>query len=380
MDDFYERYNRQIILDGFGEDAQRKLAVARVLVVGAGGLGCPALLYLSASGIGSIGIIDHDSISLSNLHRQVLYNTDEVGLLKVEVASKKLKATNPGISINVYPFQLDPINAVELISQYDYVLDGSDNFSTRYLVNDVCVLLGKPLVHGSVSGYEGQVAIFNADASPDKPYAARTNYRDLFPTQPGEDEFPNCAEAGVIGVLPGIIGTMQAAELIKLITGIGEGLVNKLLTYNLLRQEIFTVGFQATEVRNYRLPATSAEIAGTDYGDGCKAIPAMVAADKITEIEFSDLDELMKSSTAALIDVREPGETPALRGYQYQQIPLSVFPSFAPDIEGDPVILFCQHGSRSSKAAAMLSEADATRKVYSLKGGVTSQPQGKMFD
>ncbi|RYY61082.1 MAG: hypothetical protein EOO05_07645 [Chitinophagaceae bacterium] len=383
MDKFYERYNRQLILQGFGEKAQRALESARVLVIGAGGLGCPILQYLVSAGVGTIGLVDHDTISLSNLHRQVLYNAGEIGLLKVEVAAGKLSAMNPLVKIYPYPFQLDPLNAVNLISEYDYVIDGSDNFSTRYLVNDVCYYLQKPLVFGAVSEYEGQVVIFNVFAA-----GKTVNYRDLFPVQPGDGEFANCAEAGVLGVLPGIIGTMQAAELVKLITGVGEPLVNRLLTYNLLRQEIFTIEVEAASVKDYTIPASAEEFAGSDYGEGCRVGTAFTAqrtgvditagedaattTEPVIEVITKDqLRTLIDAGSATLIDVREENETPALQGFEYVQIPLSVFPVFAEGIEGDPVILFCQSGKRSLKAAEMLREvSDGSRRIYSLQGGV----------
>ncbi|RYY57537.1 MAG: molybdopterin biosynthesis protein [Chitinophagaceae bacterium] len=371
MDNYQERYNRQLILDGFGQKAQRLLSEARVLLIGAGGLGCPALQYLAAAGVGSIGIVDHDLVSLSNLHRQVLFTTDDIGMRKAVVAARRLEAINPDITINAYPFQLDPLNAVGLISGYDFVVDGTDNFSTRYLVNDVCVLLGKPLVYGAVSGYEGQVAVFNA-VLPGQDPSLNTNYRDLFPVQPDESAFPNCAEAGVLGVLPGIIGTMQATELIKLVTGIGEPLVNRLLTYDALGQDIFTVGFKPLPHGAYQIPGTAEAIAATDYGDGCRVPVPDLTVEAVEEIDLMRLREIARQPGAAIIDVREPGETPALSGFEYTQIPLSVFPSFAPDIEGDPVILFCQSGSRSLRAAAILKAA-AAKKIFSLKGGVAGQ-------
>ncbi|HSF45683.1 MAG TPA: HesA/MoeB/ThiF family protein, partial [Chitinophagaceae bacterium] len=230
----YNRYQRQIILKGFGVAAQDKLAAAKVLVIGAGGLGCPALQYLVAAGLGHIGIVDHDIVSESNLHRQVLFNMEDVGRAKVEVASEKLSALNPDIKLETWKVNFAHQQCVDLLSQFDIVLDGTDNFATRYLVNDACVLWKKPLVFGAVSQFEGQVAVFNVlrqDGS------RSSNYRDLFPVPPKAGEILNCAEAGVLGVLPGIIGTMQAAEVIKLVTELGEPLIDKLLTYNALTQD-----------------------------------------------------------------------------------------------------------------------------------------------
>ncbi|RZJ99252.1 MAG: HesA/MoeB/ThiF family protein, partial [Flavobacterium sp.] len=214
--DGFERYERQLILKGFGLEAQQKLSKAKVLVVGAGGLGCPALQYLTAAGVGMIGVVDHDTISLNNLHRQILYSNDEIGKLKSEVASTKLRDLNPEIIIHAFPFRLVKNNIIQLLSNYDFILDCTDNFVSRYLINDACILLRKPLVFAAISGYEGQIAIFNvADEAGNS-----TNYRDLFPIPPNPEEVPNCAESGVLGALSGIIGTMQAAEAIKLITGL----------------------------------------------------------------------------------------------------------------------------------------------------------------
>ena len=219
----YERYQRQILLKEFGIDAQQKLLQAKVLVIGAGGLGCPALQYLVAAGIGTIGIVDDDIVSLNNLHRQVLYTVNDIGLSKAEVAAEKLKALNDEINIISYNERLTNKNALALLMNMILLVDGTDNFSSRYMINDACVLLNKPLVYGAISKFEGQVAVFNIK---DEIQIRAINYRDLFPTPPKDDEVLNCAEAGVLGVLPGIIGTMQANETIKLITGIGKPLIN----------------------------------------------------------------------------------------------------------------------------------------------------------
>jgi adenylyltransferase/sulfurtransferase len=235
----YERYQRQIILKGFGEEGQQKLLQAKVLVIGAGGLGCPALQYLAAAGVGTIGIVDDDVISLSNLHRQVLYTPDDIDHPKVEVAASKLRQLNPDVNIYPYRIRLEKSNAFEIIRQYDLLIDGTDNFASRYMINDACFLLNKPLIYGAVSQYEGEVAVFSPHFLMGS--TRGVNYRDLFPNPPKDGEVLNCAEAGVLGVLPGIIGTMQAAEAIKLITGIGTPLMNKLLTYNVLSQEIYEV-------------------------------------------------------------------------------------------------------------------------------------------
>lgn len=223
----YNRYNRHIILDQVGEEGQRKLKKAKVLVVGAGGLGCPALQYLTAAGVGTLGIVDFDEVELSNLHRQILFNLHDVGENKAKCAADKLQLLNPEITIKAYPVKLEQDNALEIINDYDLVLDGSDNFATRYLVNDISSQLGIPMVYGAIYKFEGQVSVFN--------YQDGTSYRDLFPEN--NATAPKCAEVGVLGVLPGVIGSYQATEAIKIILGIGEVLSGTLLQLNLLTHQ-----------------------------------------------------------------------------------------------------------------------------------------------
>jgi molybdopterin/thiamine biosynthesis adenylyltransferase/rhodanese-related sulfurtransferase len=219
-------YNRQIILPELGLAGQEKLKAARVLMIGAGGLGCPVLQYLAAAGVGHIGIVDDDVVDISNLHRQILYSIADVGKLKAETAKQKLEWLKPFVEITAYKDRLSADNAATLIGGYDIIIDGSDNFTTRYLVNDTCVTLNKPLVFGSIFKFEGQVSVFNYQNGP--------NYRDVFPEPPPENEVPNCDEAGVIGVLPGIVGAYMANETIKIICGIGETLSGKLFSMNAL--------------------------------------------------------------------------------------------------------------------------------------------------
>lgn len=230
-----KQYQRQIILPELGLTGQLKLKSAKILMIGAGGLGCPALQYLVAAGVGTIGIVDDDVIDQSNLHRQILYAASDIGKVKAETAKLKLAALNPYVQIIAYPERLTSINAAALIDQYDLVIDGSDNFSTRYLTNDTCVKLNKPLVFGSILKFEGQVSVFN--------YLNGPNYRDIFPESPEMNEVPNCAEVGVIGILPGIIGLYMANEAIKICCEFGETLSGKLMTYNALsnQMEIFSI-------------------------------------------------------------------------------------------------------------------------------------------
>src|SRR5258705_2623718 len=259
----YERYHRQIILPEFGEEGQQKLIFAKVLVIGAGGLGCPALQYLTAAGIGTIGIVDDDVVALNNLHRQVLYSVNDIGLSKAERATQILQQLNPEIKIIAYNERLTTQNALSLIDEFDIIIDGTDNFSTRYMINDACVLLNKPLVYGAISQFEGQVSVFNPQ--PLKGSNEAVNYRDLFPDPPRDGEVLNCAEAGVLGVLPGIIGSMMANETIKLIAGIGELLVNRLLTYNALTNQVYELKLPVNEETCKLLPKNKTEFLNTDY-------------------------------------------------------------------------------------------------------------------
>lgn len=220
------RYKKQVLMAEIGYEGQQKLKKAKILVVGAGGLGCPVLQYLAAAGIGHIAVADHDVVEESNLHRQILFNMEDLGRNKAEVAAEKLLALNPFIEVNPINRKIAGDNAAEVIGAYDFVIDGSDNFATRYLVNDTCVSLGKTLVYGSIFQFEGQVSVLNHEQGPD--------YRTLFPEPPPADEVPNCAENGVIGPLPGIIGSLMAGEAMKLICGFGEVLSGKLLLFNAL--------------------------------------------------------------------------------------------------------------------------------------------------
>ena len=227
----YERYQRQLILKGFGVEAQSKLKAARVLVIGAGGLGCPIMQYLVAAGVGHIGIADHDTVSVSNLHRQILFGQEDVGRPKVEVVKLKMNVLNQDAVIETWQEKWTPSLCLAQFPLFDIIVDATDNFASRYMINDACVLLGKPLVFGAVSQFEGQVAVFNHVLENGN---HSVNYRDLFPEPPASGEVLNCAEGGVLGVLPGMIGAMQATEVIKLITGLGKPLVNRLWNYNAL--------------------------------------------------------------------------------------------------------------------------------------------------
>jgi molybdopterin/thiamine biosynthesis adenylyltransferase/rhodanese-related sulfurtransferase len=357
----YERYQRQIILKEFGEAAQEKLLQAKVLVVGAGGLGCPVLQYLVAAGVGAIGIVDDDVVSLSNLHRQVLYGVDDIGSSKAERAAKKLSTLNDEISIHVYNERLDNTNALNIIPRYDVIVDGTDNFSSRYMINDACVLLNKPLVYGAISKFEGQVAVFNAKNKEKR----LVNYRDLFPAPPKEDEVLNCAEAGVLGVLPGIIGAMQANETIKLITGTGNPLINKLLTYNALDNSMYQFNLTLNEEAQQFIPKNAEAFLQMDYEWLCSS-----RLNDAFEIYTEQFNSFIEDDDTLIIDVREKKEIPLVDEFKHIQISLSELMNHQYRITKNNIVVFCQSGKRSLQAAKMLSEFFNNKKVYSLKGGI----------
>lgn len=355
------KYQRQIILNGFGEAGQDKLTQAKVLVIGAGGLGCPALQYLTAAGVGSIGIVDFDAVDLSNLHRQILFTVDDIGKPKAQTAAMRLRRLNPDVDIKVYPFQITNSNALEIIADYDLVLDGSDNYATRYLVNDACVLLNKSLVYGAVLRFEGQVGVFNLENSETK---IKTNYRDLFPKPPDAALSLSCSEAGVLGVLPGIIGTLQATEAIKIITGIGKTLANSIRTFNALENSFYEFFISPNEEAFSIIPKTKIEFEAFNYNWFCNSYCD-------SEITCDEFEELRKTETISIIDVREKGELPLVTGFPAAQIPLSVFSkSIASRPFENKVVLFCQIGKRSLTALKLMKETYPHLMIYSLQGGL----------
>jgi adenylyltransferase/sulfurtransferase len=365
--DPYERYRRQIILKEFGEAGQQKLLQAKVMVIGAGGLGCPALQYLAAAGVGTIGVADDDIVSLNNLQRQVLYTVNDIGISKVERAASRLQQLNPDIRIIPYNERLTTQNALTIISAFDIIIDGTDNFSTRYMINDACVLLNKPLVYGAISQYEGQLSVFNyrEDKNEDA-----VNYRDLFPDPPKEDEVLNCEEAGVLGVLPGIIGTMMANEAIKLITGIGEPLINRLFTYNALTNQVYHLTLSPGKETRSLIPKDETEFLQIDYEWLCSSSVKHLIGEGF-EIDTNQFNKLLVSGDVAVIDVRESGEIPIVNEFITQRIPLSELKENLVNIKGDTVVFFCQTGKRSLQAAQWLFNTfGETKKAYSLEGGI----------
>jgi sulfur-carrier protein adenylyltransferase/sulfurtransferase len=355
-----ERYQRQIILSQFGPEGQAKLAAAKVLVVGAGGLGCPVLMYLTAAGVGCLGIVDEDVVSLSNLQRQILYKTEDVGFSKVERAKQYLLEMNPEVNVISYFTHLTTQNALEMISEYDIVVDATDNFPSRYLLNDACVILDKVLVYGAVSNFEGQVAVFNVTLDNG---AKSANYRDIFPNPPMENEIGNCTEIGVMGVLPGTIGCIQASEVIKQITDIGKPLVNQLQTVNLLTNHWQTFTIQASAETRSLIPKDTFDFKNKDYSLACSPFQKI-------EIDAIDFHFYFDKDDVVIIDIREAFEKPKIDHFHHQKHPLSAWERAVPSFQESTIILFCQSGKRSLDAAKKMSEFSKGKTILSLKGGI----------
>ena len=361
------RYNRHIIIPEFGVEAQLKLKAAKVLIIGSGGLGSPALLYLTAAGVGTIGIVDFDVVDDSNLQRQVLFDIHEIGKPKVEAAKRRLEALNPHTRFILHNTHINSGNALDIIKDYDVVADGTDNFPTRYLVNDATLLLDKPNVYASIFQFEGQVSVFNYV---NKNGERGPNYRDLYPTPPPPGLVPSCAEGGVLGVLPGIIGSLQALEVIKVITGVGEPLSGRFFTFDALNFEnrIFNIKHRDDNPVNGLNPTIHALI---DYEQFCGM--RAVEEKPVKGITAKELyNWQVEGKKFKLIDVREPLE------YQIVQIggeliPLATVAEQADRIPRDiDVVIYCKGGVRSLKAIQELEEKFGFTNLYNLKGGIIS--------
>lgn len=360
----YERYQRQIRLTEFGEVAQQKLLQAKVLVIGAGGLGCPALQYLAAAGVGTIGIVDYDVVDLSNLQRQILYTVDDIGKSKAKTAVGKLKLLNPEIHYVSYPLKFTKGNALQVVSDYDVVIDGTDNFSTRYLVNDACVLLKKPLIYGAVLRFEGQVGVFNFAVNESD---QKTNYRDLFPMPPDANATVSCNEAGVLGVVTGIIGTMQATEAIKIITGVGKPLCNKIMSYHVFNNTFYEIEISPNKKARALIPKTAVDFLNFDYEWFCGLHPSA------NEITVEAFDDLLARKKINIFDVREKMELPAVDEFVFTQITQhDLEENMATLFTEDTIVVFCQTGKRSLKAVEMLKEKMAGHNIVSLAGGIVA--------
>ena len=351
------RYIRQMILPGFGAQAQDKLRNAKVLIIGMGGLGCPALQYLVGAGVGHIGIMDADVVSMSNLHRQLLFSATEIGRKKVEVAAAKMKLLDPEIQIELFPFSLTNQNALGIIERFDMVIDGTDNFAAKYIINDACVILGKPFVYGAVVRYEGQVTVFNmADEG-----KRSLTYRDLFPIPPLPGEIQSCEEAGVLGALPGIIGTMQAAEAIKLITGLGKPLYKRLYNYDLLQGSGYEIKLS---VYPDTLMIDRESFVQMNYEFDCGE------QDDIPEINVTEFKRLSAQPNVFVLDVRERHEYPVI-DFSDAQIPMSELQTAMANLPEKEICVICHQGIRSVYAAQLI-KAKRNLTVYSLKGGLTA--------
>lgn len=363
-----ERYRRHLILPGVGTEGQERLKAARVLVVGAGGLGSPVALYLAAAGVGTIGLVDNDVVDITNLQRQLLHGTRDVGRSKLESARDRLHDVNPHVRVVLHPSWLTSGNALDIIRAYDVVVDGTDNFATRYLVNDACVLLGIPNVHGSVFRFDGQASVF---ATSDGPC-----YRCLYPEPPPPEMVPNCAEGGVLGVLPGLVGTIQATETLKLLLGHGETLAGRLLMIDALGMEFRSLRLS----RDPSCPAcgtrTITQLIDYDAFCGTPGLHANAEA-RVEEITPATLRTWLASAAPVqLIDVREPNETATGVISGAQCIPLGTLEQRLDELaQGTRTVLVCKSGVRSARAARQLMAAGFTS-VHSLAGGMMRWQDG----
>jgi adenylyltransferase/sulfurtransferase len=352
------RYSRHLALREIGPAGQEKIRSARVLLIGAGGLGSPAALYLAAAGVGTIGIIDHDRVDLSNLQRQVLYVTNDIGESKVESARRRLHGLNPYVKIEAHEHELSAANVMRIVSNYDLVLDGTDRFNTRYLSNDACVLSGKPLISAAIHRFEGQAMTYLPDAGP--------CYRCLFPSPPADGLVPNCAEAGVLGVLPGVMGVIQATEALKLILGVGDLLVGRLLTYDALglRFSEFTFGRRLDcavcgEQPSIRVPADLPQLCSADD---------LAAVERVSAGAFKRL--LSQSSEIAVIDVREADEFAFSHLSGALNIPVKEIEGRILDLpRAERLAFVCRSGARSLTAAGVARRLGIER-VLHLEGGL----------
>ncbi len=361
------RYSRHLLIPDVGLEGQRKLKAASVLVVGTGGLGSPVAMYLAAAGIGHIGLVDFDVVDESNLQRQVIHGTSRIGDLKVDSARDRVLDINPEIDVTTYNVPFTSQNAIQIAQDYDILIDGTDNFPTRYLVNDVCVLTGKPNVYGSIFRFEGQLSVFDARRGP--------CYRCLFPEPPPPGLVPSCAEGGVLGVLPGTIGTLQATEALKLILGIGQPLIGKLMIYDALEMRFDFVNLfknprckicgpnpEVTQLIDYE---AFCGVPGRDHDEG--------SAGMEWDIDAVELAERLKRGDAIhLIDVREPHELEISRLPNEDLIPLGQLAGRLSELDSaEEIVLFCKVGSRSVRALELLYSA-GFRKVKNLRGGINA--------
>jgi sulfur-carrier protein adenylyltransferase/sulfurtransferase len=360
------RYSRHLLIPEVGLEGQRKLKNSSALIVGTGGLGSPVSLYLAAAGVGRIGLVDYDVVDSSNLQRQIIHGTSTIGKLKVESAKAKLLDLNPDIQVDVYNEPYTSENALRIAANYDIILDGTDNFPTRYLTNDVAVFLGKPNVYASIFRFDGQVSVFHAKEGP--------CYRCLFPEPPPPGLVPSCAEGGVLGVLPGTIGTLQATEALKVLLGIGEPLIGRLLLYNALDMSFDFVKLKKNP--NCRVCGPNADIKELiDYEEFC-GMPSHDHEESNAvnsfDITAKELAERVKTNHLKLLDVREPHELEISKIPSAINIPLGQLAGRLSELDSaDDMVILCKSGSRSMRALELLSSA-GFKKVKNLKGGINA--------
>ena len=359
------RYSRHLIIPEVGLEGQRRLKASRVLLVGAGGLGAPLGLYLAAAGVGHLGLVDFDVVDLTNLQRQVIHGTKDIGRSKLDSARDSISDVNPHVELETYDTRLTSENALEIIRGYDLVVDGTDNFPTRYLVNDACVLTGTPNVYGSIFRFEGQASVFATSEGP--------CYRCLFREPPPPGMVPSCAEGGVLGVLPGLIGMIQATETLKLLLGIGEPLVGRLLLVDALRAQFRTLKLR----RDPTCPACGTHELKEliDYEEFCgirKAAAEARAAGAVPQITPRELAErFTRGDDVELIDVREPHEWEIARIHGSRLIPIGSLAEAIPTLDPErEIVVHCKGGGRSTRAVRQLREA-GFKKVWNLTGGIT---------
>jgi molybdopterin/thiamine biosynthesis adenylyltransferase/rhodanese-related sulfurtransferase/molybdopterin converting factor small subunit len=367
--DDLRRYSRHLLIPQVGVAGQKKLRRSKVLLVGAGGLGSPAALYLAAAGVGEIALVDFDEVDLSNLQRQVLYTTADVGRPKLDAAKERLEALNPGVRVVPIAHRLTADNALDALRPYDVVVDGTDNFPTRYLVNDACVLLGKPNVYGSIYRFEGQASVFDATKGP--------CYRCLYPEPPPPDLVPSCAEAGVLGVLPGLIGILQATETVKLLLGVGEPLIGRLLLYDALAMRFRELKLRKNPTCVICSPSAT-QNGLIDYPAFCGILPAdaTTSGDGLPEITPEALrDELAGPDPPMLVDVREANEWDIVHLPDAHLIPRGELPDRLNELtSARRVVVYCRTGGRSSQATRLLLDLGFSN-VRNLTGGITAWAQ-----
>jgi adenylyltransferase/sulfurtransferase len=360
----YDRYKRHLVLPELGLEGQQALLASRVLLIGAGGLGCPLAQYLAAAGVGTLGLVDYDVVDASNLHRQVLYGTADVGRPKTEVAAERIAAMNPDVKVERHDVQLDSSNAMKLLGSYEVVVDGTDNFPTRYLTNDACVLLGLPNAHGSIYRFHGQMSVFDARHGP--------CYRCLYPEPPPPGSVPSCAEGGVLGVLPGLVAMVQATETVKIVTGMGQPLYGRLLQYDALQME-----FNEFRLRkDPTCPACGDEPSITeliDYEGFCGVPAAETPATAFREVSAAEVARRQQTGQDfLLLDVRNPDEFERTRIEGSTLLPLGSLEDRVEELaewRNRPVVVHCHHGGRSAKACEFLLQ-HGFRDVENMSGGI----------